>query len=185
VSRSHRSLKLLNHASSSVDNKLELYTELDNTFLPGDLLWITGGYYDNTDEMLYFEAWTNGNNVFNALGKKPYKVLSINALNNSFTVDISTLPTLFYPYCTKANTTNITANPFDIVDLAYNNINTTGSVYDMYKGVYVSQYVAPKSRVVAGTVYNGTFGTDVTTVNFGINATPGILSLKEISEDVL
>lgn len=173
MSRSHRSLKLLNKASKDSNNKLILFTELDHTLQANDLVYINSGYYDNIDSITYINSWSIGDNIFNNSNKKPYKVLSVNFSNNSFTLDITIPGVVFHPYAKKTSTTNVIASPTDTTDLAYNNIRTSTGVYDMYKGVYVSQYSIITPKIKSGTVYNGVFGTDKIVCTLSNTVNPG------------
>lgn len=154
MSRPHRSLKLLNTAINS-SGKLQLYTELDHQFAPSDLVYISGGFYDNINTPLYSGAWSNVSNPYTV---RPYKVLSVNYSLNTLVIDYAVSGSPKFPYCDTTVTTNTTANPFDNSDKAY--ATQMGATPNMYRGVYISQVAMPKPRMVKGTVNNGIIGAD-------------------------
>ncbi len=153
--RAHRSLKLLNTASTT-SGKLTVYTELDHQFIIGDLVYISGGYYDNIDASIYSGSWSNVNNPFVV---RPYKVLSINYSLNLVVLDIDVSGSPKFPYCAKTVTSNTTASPLDNSDKAYATAMPTNNP-NLFRGVYISQVAMPKPRLVKGIVNNGIIGAD-------------------------
>lgn len=165
MSRQHRSLKLINRSVNS-GGKLSLYTELDHTFKINDLVWITGGFYDNVDSILYTDISVSQPNPYKL---KPYKIIGINLSINEITIDYN-VTTLINPYCSKSVISNFIGSPTDS-DMAYNTIMVTPP--DMYKNVYISQANFPKPRMVKGVINNGIFGTDKTQVYLSKKTTNG------------
>lgn len=146
--RYDKSLKLINYAQV-VNGNLCLFTELDHSFIIGDKIYIVGGYYDNCNSKLYS---TGDPFADNSTG---YTILSINYANNSFVIDYPIdVPTdpLIYPYGT---TNNEFGDPFDNIDVAYNNYATI-----INKSVYVSTTTFTKGILKRGIVNNGIFGND-------------------------
>lgn len=152
-----KSLRLLNYAKSELGGYLELYTELDHDFVVGDIVYIIGGYYDNTNELLYINNYSSGTptkyNPF-AIHKHGYKILFIDYTKNSFVIDFQVNPlNIIYPYGTDSNKFG---DPQDNVNLAYNTFVSN----DMYKDIYVSRTCFIKGRFNKGTINNGVFGND-------------------------
>lgn len=146
-----RSLKLLNYATLDGNNNLVLYTELNHTFQEDDVIYITGGYYDNVNNLQYNNPFTN----------TQYKIIAINNSLNSFTLDffISNINDLVYPYGTDDNRFG---NPLDNVNLAYNSF-----LMGMNKAVYVSKTIINAGYINNTNINNGVFGSDnnIITIN--------------------
>ncbi len=159
MGRQHRSSKLLNKAAN-LGGKLTLYTELNHTLSAGDYVYISGGYYDNTTDNVYSSIWLTSDNIFTNQSNKSYKVLSVNAAQNSITLDVNVSGTPKFPYCSKTVTTNVYADPTNAVDPAYAS-EAVGSGDSAYFHVYVSQVFNGATRVKKGNINNGIFGTDV------------------------
>jgi len=142
---SNKSLKLLNY-SKSVNSKLQLFTELTHDFNIGDYVYISGGYFDNTQNLLKSEG------IFNKT-KKGYKILNVNSINNSFIIDYDIEEIdLIYPYGVLLNKFG---NPQDTVNLAYNNYLND----DLYKSVYVSKVIFSSGTINKNIINNGVYGT--------------------------
>lgn len=159
-----KSLRLLNYAKSELGGYLELYTELDHDFVVGDIVYIIGGYYDNTNELLYINNYSSGTptkyNPF-SVHKHGYEILYIDYTKNSFVIDFQVNPlNIIYPYGTDSNKFG---NPQDNVNLAYNTFVSN----DMYKDIYVSRTCFIKGRFNKGTINNGVFGNDNQNVIIG------------------
>ena len=139
-----RSLKLLNYATLDGNNNLVLYTELNHTFQEDDIIYITGGYYDNVNNLQYNNPFTN----------TQYKIIATNNSLNSFTVDffISNINDLVYPYGTDDNRFG---NPLDNTNLAYNSF-----LMGMNKDVYVSKTIINAGYINNTNINNGVFGSD-------------------------
>lgn len=146
-----RSLKLLNYATLDGNNNLVLYTELNHTFQEDDVIYITGGYYDNVNNLQYNNPFTN----------TQYKIIATNNSLNSFTLDffISNINDLVYPYGTDDNRFG---NPLDNVNLAYNSF-----LMGMNKDVYVSKTIINAGYINNTNINNGVFGSDnnIITIN--------------------
>jgi len=149
-----KSLKLLNYAKN-IGGFLQLYTELDHSFVIGDKLFIVGGYYDNTQELSFISDYSPFTptvyNPFNS-NKSGYTVTSVDYSTNSFIIDYP-VALLVYPYGTNDNTFG---NPQNATNLAYNTF--TGN--NLYKGIYVSKTCFINGRFRKGTINNGIFGND-------------------------
>lgn len=169
MGRQHRSSKLLNKATN-IGGKLTLYTELNNTLTAGDYVYISGGYYDNTTDNVFSTIWLTNNNIFTNQTHKAYKVLSVNIAQNSVTLDYNVPISPFFPYCSKTVTTNVYADPTDVLDPAYAS-EIVGSGDSAYYHVYISQVFNGATRVKKGNIHNGIFGTD-TVLNFVGNLLP-------------
>ena len=154
-----KTLRLLNIATDAGNGYLRFYTELDNSFVPGDTLYINGGYYDNINALAYPGTNLSANNPFNnLLNFNGYKVLSINIVNNSFVLNIPIQsPNIIFPFGTIDNPKG---DPTDSMHLAYNNYDTS----DMYKSVFISKTNFIRGRFIKGTINNGSFGNDFTNV---------------------
>lgn len=162
MSRYPRGLKLLNYVAASGGN-LEFYTELDHQFVAGDIVYIIGGIYDNTESLSYStlpNLYTTG-----------YKVISVNVATNGVTLDISSGAPIIYPYGTALN---LEGDPQDAVNLAYN----TFTADDMYKGVYICDATFVSGRFRKGTVNNGVFGNDYKLVEMNKHANYATISHK-------
>lgn len=158
MGRQHRSSRLLNKAISN-GGKLTVFTELSHTFLPGDLVYISGGYYDNCSDNLYESNWITSGAIFTNSQNKAYKVLLVNVGSNSITLDVNVSSTPFFPYCSKTVNTNIYGDPTDAVDPAY--VTEVGAGGDnLYNHVYISQVYNANTRIQKGTINNGIFGHD-------------------------
>jgi hypothetical protein len=155
-----KSLKLLNYAKNN-SNNLELYTELDHSFIVGDKIFIIGGHYDNVNNLLFISDFSSLTpNTFNPFksNSNGYKIISVNYTNNSFVINYPiTNPTLIYPY---GNTNNRFGNPQNLINLAYN----TYSSDNLYKNIYVSRTCFLNGNFKKGTINNGVFGTDTNTI---------------------
>lgn len=163
-----KSLKLLNYAKNT-GGFLQLYTELDHSFVAGDKIFIIGGIYDNTQDLSYMSIYSTFTptlyNPFNS-NKSGYTIKSVDYSTNSFVIDyditILQAGLLIYPY-------GITLNPFGnpqyIVNLAYN----TFSSDDLYKGIYVSKTCFKTGRFRKGTINNGVFGNDYNLIRLNIH----------------
>lgn len=161
------SVKLLNYATVN-SGKLKLYTELNSTFNVGDTVYISDGYYKNTNELLYVNNYSVGQpTLYTPFTNKNrgYKIISIDIPNNGFTIDYDViLANIVYPYGT---TLNPFGNPQDATNLAYNTY--TGD--DLYKGIYVSNTAFVNGTMKAGTINNGIFGNDKRQIKLGANYT--------------
>lgn len=154
--RFDKSLKLLNYAKNNNGN-LELYTELDHSFIVGDKIFIIGGHYDNVSDLIFTTLYTtlipNFSNPF-IINKTGYTIISVNNTNNSFVIDYPVTDiTLIYPYGTNNNKYG---NPQDAIFKSYNTY--TGD--DLYKNIYVSRTCFLNGTFRKGTINNGIFGTD-------------------------
>jgi len=162
--RFDKSLKLVNYANRyqyglDTAGHLQLYTELDHSFVVGDRVYIVGGYFDNCNKNLYstgdpFADFNTG-----------YKVIAI-FNSNSFVIEYPPLYNgdvpfntnqVVYPYGSGAN--NRYGDPFDNTNKAYNCYTTT-----MEKAVYVATAVFTSGIMKKGTINNGIFGNDYHTV---------------------
>jgi hypothetical protein len=140
--------KLLNYVTNT-NGYLTFYTELDHSFIAGEYVYIVGGYYDNTESLSYITT----NNLSTL---KRYKVLFINTFNNSFTLDILyNGVNIVYPY---GNDDNLNGNIQDNINPGYN------TQTDLYKDIFVCNNVFLKGRFIKGTINNGIFGNDYSTV---------------------
>lgn len=162
--RFDKSLKILNYAKN-VGGFLELYTELDHSFLQGDKIYIVGGFYDNTENISYVSSFNIGSpNSYNPFKnyKTGYTITSVNYANNSFIINYPVSSTLYYPYGVLNNEFG---DPTDAVNLAYNTY--TGN--DIDKGVYVSRTGFINGRFRRGTINNGIIGNDYHKVRLNIH----------------
>jgi hypothetical protein len=170
--RFDKSLKVLNYAKDNL-GFVELYTELDHSFVAGDRVFIVGGHYDNTHTLNYITSYNNltpaAHNPF-AQHKNGYLVRSVNYSQNSFVIDVPSTPTLFYPY---GVVNNIIGDPQDAVNLAYNHYPN-----NLYKGVYVSRTSFINGRFKKGTINNGIFGNDYHTIHTNIHNSQAILAVQ-------
>lgn len=162
--RFDKSLKLLNFATNN-GGFLELYSELDHSFLAGDKIFIVGGIYDNTEDSIYTSSYNTATpNLYNPFAsfKTGYVVLSVNYANNSFVINYPVTSTLIYPY---GVINNPFGNPQDSTHLAYN----TYTGLDLYKSIYVSKTVFLNGRFRKGTINNGIFGNDHFSIRLNIH----------------
>lgn len=170
--RYDKSLKLVNYANRyqyglTTAGHLQLYTELDHSFIVGDRVYIVGGYFDNCNKNLYTNA-----NPFDDQFCTGYKVIAIFS-NNSFVIEYPPLyngdapfntNAVVYPYGSGAN--NRYGDPFDNTNQAYNCYTTT-----VEKGVYVSTTAFTRGIMKKGTINNGIFGNDYHTVKLNNKGT--------------
>lgn len=150
--RYDKSLKLINYAKVT-DGNLQLYTELDHSFIVGDKLYIVGGYYDNCNSLMYSTG-----DLYNDYATG-YEVLDI-IDSNSFVIKyplVDGVDPLIYPYGKNSN--NKFGDPFNNTHKAYNCYTTT-----VEKGVYISTAAFTRGILKRGTVNNGIFGNDYHTV---------------------
>ncbi len=173
--RFDKSLKVLNYAKDNL-GFVELYTELDHSFVAGDRVFIVGGHYDNTNTLNYTTSYNiltpNEFNPF-APHANGYLIRSVNYSQNSFVIDVPSTAPLFYPF---GVTNNILGDPQDLVNTAYN----TYAGNDLYKSVYVSRTAFGNGRFRKGTVHNGVFGNDFHNVRINSYET----SAYPVKEDV-
>jgi hypothetical protein len=170
-----KSLKILNYATINAGN-LELYTELNHSFVAGDKVFIVGGYYDNTEELLYTTSYnilTPGQFNPYAVHKTGYVIKSVNYANNSFVLEYP-VSTLHYPY---GVTNNPFGNPQDTIFPAYNNYIGL----NMFKNVYVSRTCFINGRFKKGTIHNGVFGNDYHKVYLNLH---DIISTSAVMSDI-
>lgn len=149
-----KSLKLLNYAKNN-NGYLQLFSELDHNYKAGDKLFIVGGYLDNTSQLINIPDFTSGT-LYNPFSqyKTGYKILSVDIVNNAFTIDYPvTDSTVVYPYGTAANRFG---NPSNFSNLAYN----TFAGNKMYKNIYVSRTSFIAGRIKKAVINNGIFGND-------------------------
>ncbi len=140
------SLKLVNYATQ-VNSKLQLFTELNHNFIIGDIVYISGGYYDNTIITNPFVLNSNTNSYIQG-----YTVIGINYANHSIILEYN-VSTLVYPYGTLLNPFG---NPQDAVNLAYNTF--TGN--NLYNDIYISTNAFTFGDINTCNIKNGIFGTD-------------------------
>jgi len=180
--RFDKSLKILNYAKNNA-GYVELYTELDHSFVAGDKVFIVGGYYDNTNTLLYtsqFSALTPA--LYNpyAIHRNGYTVRSVNYTQNSFTIGVPATMPMYYPFGVSGNPLG---DPQDGANLAYNDLITP----NLYNNVYVSRAAFITGRFRKGTINNGIFGNDKHKVrlnmheNFATNAVKSDVSITHIA----
>lgn len=159
--RYDKSLKLVNYANRyqyglDTAGHLQLYTELDHSFVVGDRVYIVGGYFDNCNKNMYSNA-----NPFSDQFSTGYKVIAVFS-SNSFVIEYPDLynniapfntNAVIYPYGSGAN--NRYGDPFDNTNKAYNCYTTS-----IEKGVYVSTCAFTRGIFKKGTINNGIFGND-------------------------
>lgn len=182
--RFHKSVKLLNYLQDN-NGYLTFYSELDHTFKIDDVIFITGGYYDNTNDLTYNTSYINGDPTtykFNPFKKvtRGYKVLDVNLANNSFTLDIETPGNIYFPYANKAATTNYFGDPNISTpgEIAVNNyFNANG----LYNYVIASQVVFGAKRFVNGTINNGIFGNDYRSSRINLNGSSTNVIINHIA----
>lgn len=162
--RFDKSLKILNYAKN-VGGFLELYTELDHSFLQGDKIFIVGGIYDNTENLSYISSFNiavpNSYNPFKSY-KTGYVIKSVNYANNSFIINYPVSSILYYPCGVIGNEFG---NPLDLINLAYNTY--TGNNID--KGIFVSRASLINGNFRKGTINNGIVGNDYHKVRLNIH----------------
>lgn len=158
------SVKLLNKATLDPNGRLELYSELNNSFKVGDQILISGGRYDNTD----LSSFTTTNPY-----TLRYKVISIDPSINKFTLNISPIGPLYFPYSRKGAIANQFGNPQDTVNPGYNYYNFGGQT-NLGLGVYASTTSIVRGKYKKGQIYNAILGTDKTQLS--INDTVANLS---------
>jgi len=152
--------KLLNYATQ--DNaKLKLYTELNNSFTVGQKVFICGGFYDNTSQLVNFSQDPSLFTLSHLIDG--YTVLATDTEYNSITIDISVSSTPVYPY---GVTLNPLGNPLDLTNTAYNTY--TGA--NLYNNVYISTNKFISGNISNCTINNGTFGIDDFSINIGRNS---------------
>lgn len=146
-------VKILNYATS-VNNYVTLYTEIPHDFVVGDTIYINGGYYDNTKNLVdTFIEYTESNGTFVANDIfsfiNGYKIVDTHIVGSdmfAFTINVLTSPsTLVYPYGTQQNRFGFLEDYYNDNSspemLAYNNrINNLehSEIYAYKKGIFNS-----------------------------------------------
>jgi hypothetical protein len=143
------SVKLVNYAQND-NGKLKLFTELSHTFNVDDTIYIIGGHYDNTSELLNVTDFSVLTPYIHNPFLAGYKVISVDYANNSFTIDYDTTDlTLIYPY---GEVNNRFGDSQDNINLSYNN--------DINRFSYASKNVFLSGDMRQGTISDGIFGND-------------------------
>jgi len=153
-----KSIRLLNFCVEE-SNRLKLYTSLPHDYVVGDTVFINGGYYDNSKNLVNVSSFAGGT-AYNPFSNqlKGYEVLAINYSDNSVVLDIIVdVNNLIYPYGVENNPYG---DPQNLIDLAYNTFDND----DLYKHVYISRALFSTGSFRQGIINNGVFGNDHNTV---------------------
>lgn len=153
-----KSIRLLNFCVEEA-NRLKLYASLPHDYVVGDTVFISGGYYDNSKDLVNVSSFAGGTQYNPFSGTlKGYDVLAVDYSENSVVLDIIVdTNNLIYPYGVVDNPYG---NPQDANNLAYNNYDTN----DLHKHVYISRSVFSTGSFRQGVINNGVFGNDKNTV---------------------
>lgn len=144
---------LVNYATLK-NNKLKLYTETKHDFIVGDYIYISGGYYDNTENLLQNIINYSISPTFNNIFKKPkgYKIIEVSSNGYEFVLndfEFNNLNHIVYPY---GNTT-YTYDDYNNYGLDPNNDPTNNRLGRLDDNTLIDGYCSISDNTVYNKIY--------------------------------